>query len=211
MKYRTLWTVRHVMHDDRLAQVKIDIDEGVIALALRYGHIHPALARQMAIFSQAFAEIGPFELDPGHMTQRPELLVWFERVDKRFTDGEPMRMYFGGRGPWFFEILVRDDLVDEALVREMNDVMPTACGLLVPARLAALSASRPGRRPSSGFGTSPPCRPARPCTWGSVRVRPSSASPRTGSRRTRRACAASGRRYTSRFPFSYSATHSDMG
>ncbi|MFE6222990.1 hypothetical protein [Streptomyces sp. NPDC057854] len=165
MKYRTLWIVRHVMSDDRLAEVKIDIDDGVIALALRHGHIHSALARQMAAFSHAFAEVGPFELDPGHVTQRPDLLVWFERVDGRFTDGEPMRMYFGGRGPWFFEILLRDDLVDEALVREMNeDVMPTACGLLVPARLAALSAPRPGRRSSEVFGTSPPCRPARSCT-----------------------------------------------
>ncbi|GHG09967.1 hypothetical protein [Streptomyces hydrogenans] len=141
MKYRTLWIVRHVMPDDRLATARVDTDpeEALITLSLRYGYTHRALVRQMAIFSSAFAEAGPFELDPGHVMQRPELQAWVERTDRRFTDDEPMRMHFGGRGPWFFEILVRDDLIDEAVVRELNaDVMPKACGLLVPARMAAL-------------------------------------------------------------------------
>lgn len=143
MKYRTLWIARHVMPDDRPAYVKVDAepDEGLISVAIRRRCIHPALVRSVGIFSEAFAQAGPFEMDPGHESQPPELQAWFEAADGRFTDDEPMRMYFGGRGPWFFEILVRDDLVDEAVIRELNEtVMPTACGLLVPLRATALCA-----------------------------------------------------------------------
>lgn len=153
MEYRTLWVVRHVMPDDRLAQAQVDPDDGVITIALRYGHIHRDLARTMAIFSMMFAQTGLFELDPGQAGQRPELQAWFEQTDERFTDGDPMRAHFGGRGPWFFNLLVRDDMVDKALIREMNEeVMPIACGILVPASYVALSASRCQARSSDFFG-----------------------------------------------------------
>jgi hypothetical protein len=143
MHYRTLWVVRHVMPDDRLATVSInpapgrDPDTATIAIALRYGHVHADLAQAWSALSKSFADHGPFELDPDHDVRRPELQTWIERVDERHTGNAPMQAYFGGVGPHFFEILVNKDLVDPALIREMNEeVMPVACGVLVPASYA---------------------------------------------------------------------------
>lgn len=133
MRYRTLWVVRHVMPDDRLAHGVADIDDGVIAVTLRHGFIHPALVQVMADFSKRFADLGPYEMDPDHVDGTPGLTVGFERVDSRFMEDLPMSIHFNGS----FEIMLHEDLVRPELVREMNEeVMPVVCGVLVPVTYA---------------------------------------------------------------------------
>jgi hypothetical protein len=135
MKYRTLWVVRHVMIEDRLAHVKVDTDDrqGVVTMSLRSGKIHEDLARAMASFSKNFAASGVFELDTNHPQTMPELQAWFELVGDHITGDRPMQPYLGGHNPSFFEILVNENLVNKDLIKELNEeVMPNICGLLVP-------------------------------------------------------------------------------
>lgn len=136
MAYHTLWAVRHVMPDDRLATATVDVDADVIVVALRYGYVHPALARSMAAYSKAFADSDAFDL-AGGPPGAPWVSAWFEGVaDERHTADGLMRASMTGSGPWAFEVLVRRDMIDPAMIRELNlEVMPTACGLLVPRAL----------------------------------------------------------------------------
>lgn len=145
MHYRTLWVVRHVMPDDRLAHTSVDLDRGTIALALRHGKIHPVLANAMRQFSQAFARSNLYDLDPTRMpdVDRPELIAWFEAVDDHLLDGQPLQVFYGGKSPAFFNIIVDKSLVEPALLRELNEeVMPPVCGLLVPFGYADWASSR---------------------------------------------------------------------
>lgn len=132
MDYRALWVVRHVMPDDRLAYGRVDTNGiGTITLGLRFGYIHHGLTWALSLYADALSGAGFFDLDLRRATDRPDVQVWFERVDERFTDGYPLQMYVGGRRPLFFEFLVRDDMVDSALISELNeDVLPDIVGLL---------------------------------------------------------------------------------
>lgn len=130
MEYRTLWVVRHVMPDDRLAHAKVDPD-GTITLAVRYGHIHPALLHKISVYSETLSGVGLFDLDPQAQPAHPDVQAWFERVEERFTDNQPLKMYCGGRMPMFFNFLVRQDMAGEEFIREMNyDMLPDVVGRL---------------------------------------------------------------------------------
>lgn len=136
MHYRTFWVVRHVMPEDRPAHVTTDLTTGDIVLSLHQGFVNPQLAHTMAEFSRGFAESNLYDLDPVRdifKPDKPELIAWFEGVDQYFLGDQPMQVFYGGRSPAFFEILVDKDMIDPAMIRELNDhVMPTVCGLLVP-------------------------------------------------------------------------------
>lgn len=134
MSYQTVHMIRHVMPDDRLAHLKVS-QHGGIGMAdffYRAGHIHPALVRDMADLSRAVAETGLYDLDPFRDPVDADFEAWYEVVPPELTDDlpDPMRAKYGELG---WEIQVRGDLVDPALIKEMNEVvMPTVCGLLVP-------------------------------------------------------------------------------
>lgn len=136
MRYRTLWVARHRLPDDRLVHAAVELDGGAeadIHLAVRKGRINPVLARAMAEFSHAFAQAGVFQVDPEQPGKPPELQVWFEGIEERYLGNLPMNVHYGGAGSKFFTILVDEDLVEPALLREMNEeAMPEVCRYLVP-------------------------------------------------------------------------------
>lgn len=125
MLYRSLHIIRHVMPDDRLAEAHMD-EDGVVVVNYRYGHIHPALMRDLWSMSTGLGAILEVKPDPD---RPPMVQAWL-------TSGElgmPMRPRLVSSLPLSFEIQVRRDLVDPALLREMNEVaIPFVCGLLVP-------------------------------------------------------------------------------
>jgi hypothetical protein len=125
--YRTIHVVRHVIPDGRLVHAKIE--DGVVEFAYRAWRIEPVLVQAMGLLSSRVAAAGIFDLDPAG--GEPALSVWFEAADI-----EPLMDYrvgqFEGMPP-FFELWVRKDHIDPAMVRELNEeVMPLVCGALVP-------------------------------------------------------------------------------
>lgn len=143
MQYRTLWVVRDHLPDGRLVSVAVgDGEAGAeVTMAGRPGVVQPVLWRAMAAFSGRFAETGLYDLDLAHAARPPDLQVWFEGVEDRLLGNLPLNVHYGGASSRFFTILVDRDLVDTAMLREMNEeVMPLICGLLVPT-----SSSRPPR------------------------------------------------------------------
>jgi hypothetical protein len=134
MSYQTVHMIRHVMSDDRLAHLKVSQHHGIKIADFFYraGHIHPALVRDMGELSQAIAETGLYDLDPFRDPSNADFEAWYEIVPPDLADDmpDPMRAKYGQCG---WELQIRGDLVDPALVRELNEnVMPTVCGLLVP-------------------------------------------------------------------------------
>ncbi|HYF71776.1 MAG TPA: hypothetical protein VD864_03090 [Nocardioides sp.] len=132
MAYKTIHMIRHVMPDDRLAHLLVS-QHGGIGMAdffYRAGHIHPALAREMADLSGAVADTGLYDLDPFREPHGAEFEAWFEVVPPELAEDRPLRARFGELG---WEMQIRGDMVDPALVKELNEiVMPKVCGLLVP-------------------------------------------------------------------------------
>lgn len=134
MTYHTVHMIRHVMPDDRLAHLVVSQQRGIgmADFFYRAGHIHPALAREMAEISRAVAETGLYDLDPFREPVGAEFEAWFEIVPPELADDMPgpLRPRFGEMG---WELQVRGDMVDPSLIKELNEVvMPRVCGLLVP-------------------------------------------------------------------------------
>lgn len=127
MYYMTYHVIRYCLSDDLLAQATFWPD-GVIALEYRAGLIHPALVRRMSAISKEVAHSGAFRLDYGQRESPPELSAWLEPGE---LGDDLMRMRFGL--PPFFEVQVRADMIDPALLREVNDtVLPAVCAVLLP-------------------------------------------------------------------------------
>lgn len=132
MLYRTLHVVRHVMPGDRLATLAVEDD--AMVFAYRAWHISPTLVRDMGDLSRSVAACGVLELDPDHGPSDLPIMAWLESGDLDV----PMRPRIACDATRLcFEIQVRRDMIDPALLREMNEIiLPIACGLLVPARVA---------------------------------------------------------------------------
>jgi hypothetical protein len=138
MEYRSYWLVRHYMPDDRLATLALNEEGGRIRMtfAFRFGLIHPALVRAFATFSNSFEDAHILDFDWSYGTQHPEFQAWFTRVDEAHTGGEPVEAFVGGKDSIFAEMLTHKDLIDPAVIRELNEeVMPSVSGLLVPRHL----------------------------------------------------------------------------
>ncbi|MGW6255435.1 hypothetical protein [Streptomyces sp. NPDC055085] len=128
--YRTLHVIRHHLADGRLADCKV-FPDGVMLFEYRHGFIAPALVARLSAFSASVADAGVFDLDPGRVGGPPALGAWFDLTACQDT---PMTHRIGFGLTPFFEIRCRADMVDAGVVREMNDLLPWACGALVPAK-----------------------------------------------------------------------------
>lgn len=133
MRYRTFWVARFVMPDGRLVYGDVDTDHdlGRITMGVERNRIHPELMREIAQFTRGFEDIEMLELDPDHPVDQPETQVHFCRADSRFMDDRLLLAVPAGEG-MCIELLLREDLIDPALITELNQVMPTVAGLLVP-------------------------------------------------------------------------------
>lgn len=134
MRYRTFWVARHVMPDDRLAYGNIDTepdDAARITMGVRHDRIHPELMRELSQFTRGFEEVEMLELDPDHSVDQPETQVQFRQADARFVGDRLLLAVPAGEG-MCIELLLREDLITPELIAELNQVMPTVAGLLVP-------------------------------------------------------------------------------
>lgn len=130
--YRSSHILRHWMPDDRLAWSTIE-DDG-FTFHLRAGRIAPALVAQVRDLSAATAALGLFDLAvDGTPRAGPGVVAYFglsERIEL------PMEVLVRCNGGFEFEIALRSDMVDPALLRELNEeAMPRVAGLLAPATL----------------------------------------------------------------------------
>lgn len=134
MGYRSLNLIRHVLPDDRLANVRIDPD-GVIVTEYRYGHIHPAFVAELNWLSKQIADTGVYDLDPARIGQtdgEPSVIAWM--APGLMSEILDMHVVTVPGMPTGLEVRLRADHVDPALVREINDyVYPVISGVLVPA------------------------------------------------------------------------------
>lgn len=143
MYYTTLHYLRHYMHDDRLAQV-VFAEDATVLFAYRYGHIAPALVHAMASLSRDVATSGVLQLDLSNRGRPPKLMCWLE--PGTLDDDDPVMNARIGPGddnglPPFFEVQIRSEHIDPALVREMNEyAFPEVCGVLVPSAGAEVNA-----------------------------------------------------------------------
>lgn len=132
--YRTIHVARHYIPQDRLARATIEDD--VILFSYRAWHIHPALLAGVSELSQDIAWSGILDLEVDHTPEAPPIMAWFEPGNLAI----PMRPRVGGASgnlPPFFEIQCRADMIDPALVREINEkVLPWVCSFLVPVSVA---------------------------------------------------------------------------
>lgn len=130
MEYSTTHIVRRVMPKDRLATAKID-DDGNVTFAYRAGYVHPTLVHDMGMLSSAVAQSGLLTLVPQIPEHPPHLIAWLSR-DPGLE--QPMRQVVEVTDLISFEVRVRADMIDPALLREVNEqVFPIVCGVLIPA------------------------------------------------------------------------------
>jgi hypothetical protein len=136
MEYRTLYVTRHVMPDDRLADVHLAAD-GSLVFSLRAWHIHPALVQAMGDISRSFSNSGIIELCT-NADRPPGILAWLESGNLAAPLVPRIPAAIDGR--LAIEIQVSQDMIDPALMREMNEhVLPYVCSLLVPVTATARS------------------------------------------------------------------------
>lgn len=129
MSYDTIHMVRRVMPTDRLAVAEVAQD-GIVTFSYRAPFIHPALVRDMGELSHAVAATGMLDLVPDIPGHPPHLISWLSRD---FELEEPMRPRVTVTDLISFEIRCRADMIDPALLREVNEqVLPVVCGILVP-------------------------------------------------------------------------------
>lgn len=129
MPYRTVHMIRHHLPDDRLAHLTVG-DGGVITFAYRAWRIHPALVRDMHALSASVAESGVYELADGPVMSKVAV-AWFQ-TDQGLAVPLAHRVSIDG-GVAMFEMRARADMIDPALLRELNEfVLPEVCGMLMP-------------------------------------------------------------------------------
>lgn len=134
--------VRHYLPDDRLAYATVtpgvDGEEGVLTFGFRAWHIHPALVAGLHQFGDALANTDLYEFDLDRTGEPSELCAWFEAVPERLMPrGRIMTPHIDAPPNALpcFELRCRADLVDPALIREVNEhVLPWMTSLMVPAR-----------------------------------------------------------------------------
>ncbi len=131
--FMAIHVVRHHMRDDRLADVTF-WDDGLIVFSYRFGHIHPALVGELDRLSRDISHSGVVQFAPEHLDEPLHVMAWYE------PGGSPDAPLTARAGPGdgyglppFWEIQIRGDMIDPALVREVNEyAMPRGCSLLVP-------------------------------------------------------------------------------
>lgn len=140
MDFRTSFVVRHVLPDDRLANGKIDPERRIITLEMRWGYVHPALVRDFNIISSAVNDSGLLAFDPD--LPEPGIQSEMVRVEPWLTDDEPLLLRPTSLTDRCitFEILAHENLIDLALVREMNQyAIPDVCKVITPVTAQAKS------------------------------------------------------------------------
>lgn len=133
MTYRTVHMVRHAMPEDRLAVARVGESGGdqLLTFAYRAWRIHPALVHEMGDLSSHIAEAAVYDLDLLREGAPPVFTCWFELMAPESAPRDRLMTYRITEYGW--ELALRSDLVDPAVVRELNEhVMPTVCGILVP-------------------------------------------------------------------------------
>lgn len=131
--FMAIHVVRHVMPDDRLANVTF-WEDGLIVFSYRFGHIHPALVWELDRLSRDISHSGVVQYEPDRRGGKPHVMAWYEAGEGLAV---PLHARAGpgdGYGlPPFWEIQVRRDMIDPALVREANEFsLPYGCSVLVP-------------------------------------------------------------------------------
>lgn len=134
MNYRTIYAIRYVMPDNRLAHVKL-LDGGEFLIGIKQRKIHPALLGEIAKLSDDVADAGIFTFDGEATEPAVDVAAWFDRVPEEQLQGPSSTMWprvrFIQGGPIFFETLVHEALVAPEVVTELNvEIMPTVCGTL---------------------------------------------------------------------------------
>lgn len=129
MNYSTTHVVRRVMPTDRLAVAQLEKDNTLV-FSYRAPFIHPALVHDMGLLSGAVAQSGMLDIAPVVPRRPPHLIAWLSRD---FDLEQPMRPKVDVTDLISFEIRCRADMIDPALLREVNEqVLPIVCGILVP-------------------------------------------------------------------------------
>lgn len=133
--------VRHWLPDDRLANARItpgvDGNTDVLTFGFRAWHIHPQLVADLHVFGEDLANTDLYEFDLDRRGGPSEVLAWFEAVPEHLMPaGKTMTPHVDappGALPCI-ELRCRADLIDPALIREVNEyVLPGLMSVMVPA------------------------------------------------------------------------------
>jgi hypothetical protein len=130
MEIRILHIVRHVMPNGRLVSARLD-DDGVIIFEYRDRHIHPDLVHAWSGLGAAIGYSGLLERVEREPVRPPLVQAWAESGNL----GIPMtpRIHLLDGMPLAFEIRVMEEMIDPALLREMNEeTLPHVCDFLIP-------------------------------------------------------------------------------
>ena len=124
MTFRVIQMLRRVMPPDRLATVSVSEGEALL-FAYRHGYVHPHLVAAMNQLGQQIVDSDLFTLAPEGLYV-PQYSISFERTSK--VRG---RMHCHVAEDPMFEIACRSDLIDAAVIRELNEtVMPQTTRLI---------------------------------------------------------------------------------
>jgi hypothetical protein len=132
MDFAVHHVLRHHMPDDRVINVKF-WDDGMIVCEYRYGYASRLLVSRLDTLSHGITGSGILQLDWDLRGQPPQLMCWMEAGDLGIPVAARVGEGDGYRLPMFFEIQIRRDEVDPAVVRELNEIaLPEICGVLLP-------------------------------------------------------------------------------